>query len=99
VYKETLDVDGDGENETSDMTTAYYYDGLDGLAKHVGADEIEGVFEYDAFGNMVCRMDDPDTETYEGLNRVTEYDFDRLGRQIAISILTMRKSPSALLEL
>ncbi len=34
---------------------------------------------------MVCRMDDPDTETYEGLNRVTEYDFDRLGRQIAIT--------------
>jgi hypothetical protein len=48
---------------------------------------------------MVCRMDDPDTERYEGLNRVTEYDFDRLGRQIAISILTMWKSPSALLEL
>ena len=29
MYKETLDVDGDGENETSDMTTSYYYDGFD----------------------------------------------------------------------
>ena len=72
-------------NETSDMTTGYYYDGLEGLAKQVGADEIEGVLEYDAFGNMVCRMDDPDADTHEGLNRVTEYDFDRLGRQIAIT--------------
>ena len=68
MYKETLDVDGDGENETSDMTTTYYYDGLDRVAKQVGADEIEGVLEYDALGNMVCRMDDPDTERYEGLN-------------------------------
>jgi len=99
VHKETLDVDGDGENETSDMTTVYYYDGLDRVEKQVGPDEIEGVFEYEAFGNMVCRMDDPDTETYEGLNRVTEYDFDRLGRQIAISILTMWMSPSALLKI
>ena len=87
-----------GENETSDMTTAYYYDGLDRVAKQVGADEIEGVLEYDGFGNMVCRMDDPDTETYEGLNRAFEYDFDRLGGQIAISILTMWMSPSALLD-
>ncbi len=78
MYKETLDVDGDGDNETSDMTTGYYYDGLEGLAKQVGADEIEGVLEYDAFGNMVCRRDDPDTEMYEGLNRPFEYDFDRL---------------------
>ena len=50
------------------MTTAYYYDGFGRVAKQVGADEIEGVFEYEAFGNMVCRMDDPDTETYDGLN-------------------------------
>ena len=50
------------------MTTGYYYDGVDRVEKQVGADEIEGVLEYDAFGNMVCRMDDPDTEMYEGLN-------------------------------
>ena len=72
-----------GDNETSDMTTGYYYDGLEGLAKHVGADEIEVVLEYEAFGNMVCRKDDADRERYEGLNRVFEYDFDRLGRLLS----------------
>jgi len=41
VYKETPDVDGEGDNETSDMRTSYYYDGLDRVAKQVGADEIE----------------------------------------------------------
>ena len=62
MYKETLDVDGDGDNETSGMTTTYYYAGLDRVAKQVGPDEIEGVLEYEAFGNMVCRRDDPDTD-------------------------------------
>ena len=32
------------------MTAGYYYDGLDRVAKQVGADEIEGVLEYEAFG-------------------------------------------------
>jgi len=50
VYEETLDVDGDGDHETSDMTTGYCYDGLDRVAKDVGSDEIEGVFEYEALG-------------------------------------------------
>ena len=50
MYKETLDVDGDGDNETSDMTTGYYYDGFDRVGKQVGADEIEVVLEYEAFG-------------------------------------------------
>ena len=47
---------------------------------------------------MVCRMDETDREMYEGLNRAFEYDFDRSGGQIAISILTMWKSPSAIVD-
>ncbi|MHB9070608.1 MAG: RHS repeat-associated core domain-containing protein [Sedimentisphaerales bacterium] len=83
LYQKTLD--DNNSTEFDDLITTYYYDDLNRKIRETAPDGVSVVFEYDSFGNLTKKTEDPNSVSEpNNLNRITEYTFDRLGRQIAI---------------
>lgn len=81
----TSTIDDNNSPDFNDLTTTFYYDDLNRKKKEISADGIATVFEYDTFNNLVKKVEDPNSQSEpDNLNRITEYAYDRLGRQIAI---------------
>ena len=74
LYTSTID-----RSSGTDITNTYYYDALGRQASIAAPDGVITAFNYDAFGNLLRK-----TEDVSGNDRITDYKFDRLGRQISI---------------
>lgn len=72
----------DRTSPQSDIVTTYLYDDMGRQKSIIAADGITTDFAYNAFGNLVTKIEDVGGSGHK--NRTTDYTFDRIGRQVAV---------------